>query len=391
MAVPGDTRPRDIESGTVDITESSDRTSPSTADERLSIGDLARATGLSRKALRLYDECELLPPREVDPFSGYHYYGRDQIATAHLIASLRGVGMGLARISVVLGLPAEAAVREIQAWHRQEQANAVTRDDAVATLIDALGHTCEGDPTMTKPVTISTPSRAHIGSVRTAQLDAAAETQLPGGRRLISVADGFASGRAEPDPSFSTRILAALEQELMVQLQEEAVPASVETVLDAAWTAAVDLIDEWNGTTLTAALIDGTRIHILHIGDTRALIHHGTQWEIITNDHTHVQSLVAEGRLSGEEAADHPERATLNRALAEGAPTPPDHVIRTVERDARLLLISDGIHGVLTQARITGITQDAESPADAADGLIQEALDAGGPDNIAVAVADISF
>ena len=106
---------------------------------------------------------------------------------------------------------------------------------------------------------------------------------------------------------------------------------------------------------------------------------------------TDVQSLVAEGQPTSEEAASHPERASLNRALAAGAPTEPDYIVRTVTSDARLVLHLDGIRGPVRPAEIVRIVQSAAAPVDACEHLVNAALGAGGPDNIAVAVADIGL
>jgi PPM family protein phosphatase len=76
---------------------------------RMSIGDFARATGLTAKALRLYDEMGLVRPAEVDEYSGYRYYRDDQLDRARLVARLRLIGMPLDRIRVVADLPCGAA------------------------------------------------------------------------------------------------------------------------------------------------------------------------------------------------------------------------------------------------------------------------------------------
>ena len=71
----------------------------------LTIGEFARASRLSPKALRLYDELGLLPPARVDPYSGYRFYQPNQLERARLVAWLRRLGMPLARIRVVCDLP----------------------------------------------------------------------------------------------------------------------------------------------------------------------------------------------------------------------------------------------------------------------------------------------
>ena len=141
----------------------------------LSIGELAAASGLSPKALRLYDESALLSPRRVDPFTGYRSYGTDQVERARLIAALRGLGMGRARIRVLCDLDPEAAAPELRSWWRQEEADALSRAAAVDTLARELGEHSQ-EHTMTASTDHAAPRTAlalHQGLVRPAQQDAA--------------------------------------------------------------------------------------------------------------------------------------------------------------------------------------------------------------------------
>jgi protein phosphatase len=80
--------------------------------EQMTIGEFAREAGLTAKALRLYDEMGLIAPAAVDAATGYRYYRPDQLERARLVASLRLVGMPLARIREVADLPREAAARD---------------------------------------------------------------------------------------------------------------------------------------------------------------------------------------------------------------------------------------------------------------------------------------
>lgn len=90
-------------------------------EDRMMIGDFARRSRLSRKALRLYDSLGLLSPSDVDQFSGYRYYRTDQLDRARRIAIMRGIGMSLARIGAVLDLdPAEVAGEVAAEWARMD-------------------------------------------------------------------------------------------------------------------------------------------------------------------------------------------------------------------------------------------------------------------------------
>ncbi|MGO1924699.1 MAG: PP2C family protein-serine/threonine phosphatase, partial [Brachybacterium tyrofermentans] len=162
--------------------------------------------------------------------------------------------------------------------------------------------------------------------------------------------------------------------------------------LEAAWSAAEALVpaDGPDGATLTAALLHAGRLHVAHIGDTRVTLVRGTRIEAVTQDHTRLRSLVAAGRIAPEEVAAHPDRAVLNRALAAGAPTAPDLLIRRLEPGDLVLLSSDGLHAVVDPSALAdALTAPAADVDQLADDLVALALEAGGPDNVAVALARI--
>lgn len=143
------------------------------------------------------------------------------------------------------------------------------------------------------------------------------------------------------------------------------------------------------GTTLTAAMIDQTRIALAHVGDSRAYLLHLGTLEQLTEDHSMVADLVREGRLSAEEARNHPNRSVITRALGSD----PDMLADTFEVEAasgdRLLLATDGLTGLVTDSEIERVLASAPTPGEAVDTLIDAALDAGGHDNVTVVVVDI--
>ncbi|ATG52921.1 serine/threonine protein phosphatase [Brachybacterium vulturis] len=350
----------------------------------LSIGELAAASGLSPKALRLYADSGLLVPRRVDPFTGYRSYGTDQVQRARLIAALRGVGMGLARIGVLCDLEAGAAAAELRSWWRQEEADALSRAAAVTALARDLGELPSEGIMTASATTPRTASALHPGLERAAQQDAVLIRELPGGRTLLAVADGFGSAD-ELAPQILSALATALEHTLAAD--PSATPL---TALETAWAAVEALVptDGDAGSTLTAAVLDGDRLHVAHLGDTRVVRVHGAQIEHVTQDHTHLRTLVEAGRLSPEEVAAHPDRAVLNRALAAGAPTAPDLLVRRLDPGDLVLVASDGLHAVVEPAvlaeALTGGTEDLETLAGS---LVELALTAGGPDNLALALA----
>lgn len=116
----------------------------------------------------------------------------------------------------------------------------------------------------------------------------------------------------------------------------------------------------------------------------------GTRIETATQDHTRLRSLVTAGRIAPEEVAAHPDRAVLNRALAAGAPTAPDLLIRRLEPGDLVRLSSDGLHAVVDPSALADALTDPTVEADRlADQLVALALEAGGPDNVAVALARV--
>jgi DNA-binding transcriptional MerR regulator len=102
------------------------------------IGEFARLSHLSPKALRLYDELELLPPARVDPDSGYRFYELDQLDRARLVSSLRRIGIPLAQIKLIVALePSDAAARVAELWSELESDHA-NRRELARRLVDRL-------------------------------------------------------------------------------------------------------------------------------------------------------------------------------------------------------------------------------------------------------------
>ena len=307
---------------------------------------------------------------------------------ARLIAALRGLGMGLARIRVLCDLDGAAAAAELRSWWRQEEADALSRAAAVDALARDLGELPLEDDMTTSTTAPRTAVALHRGLERPAQQDAALVHALPGGRTLLAVADGFGTAD-ELAGQILAAFTAALERELAEAFTADPSAAPL-AALETAWAAAESLVPAGDdaGSTLTAAVLDGDRLHIAHLGDTRAVLVRGALIEHITQDHTQVRSLLAAGRLSPEEAAAHPDRAVLNRALAAGAPTAPDLLVRRLEPGDLVLVASDGLHAVVDPSALAGaLTAGAEDPEVLASRLVDLALAAGGPDNIALALA----
>jgi PPM family protein phosphatase len=149
-----------------------------------------------------------------------------------------------------------------------------------------------------------------------------------------------------------------------------------------------DLSLEGMGTTVTGAMFDGSNLGLAHIGDSRAYLYRGGHLERLTHDHTWVQSLVDDGKISEAEAANHPHRSLLLKVL-NGQPTnDPDLAIVPVMPGDRLLFCSDGVCGLIEDDVIEAAVQLPDLK-DVAERLISESLHQGGIDNITVIVADV--
>ena len=143
------------------------------------------------------------------------------------------------------------------------------------------------------------------------------------------------------------------------------------------------------GTTLTAAALEGDRLRLAHVGDSRAYLLREGRLERLTEDHTMVHRMVREGRLTEEEAAWHPYRSVLTRALGTEPDVPVDEAVVEVRPGDRVLLCTDGLTSMVPDARIGQILRATADPQEAADRLVEEAIAAGGLDNVTVVVLDL--
>ncbi|MDH6136479.1 serine/threonine protein phosphatase PrpC [Kitasatospora sp. MAA4] len=349
----------------------------------LTIGAFARASRLSPKALRLYDELGLLRPVEVDPSSGYRFYHPDQLERARLVAWLRRLGMPLARIRLVCDLAPGRAAEEVAAYWAQVMAETTARQDLATFLVE---HLSERKTTMTDPTAtlgIRYAARSDTGLVRTRNEDAA-----HAGPRLLAVADGFGAGGHRASAA-AIDSLKRIDAELPA---EGLPPGELLNALERAVREAeaeLGALEAGPGTTLTALLHSGSQLALVHIGDSRAYLLRDGELFQITHDHTLVQSLVDEGRLTADEAAAHPQRSLLLRTLDGSGAARPDLSLHAARAGDRYLLCSDGLSAVVPVERLHTALSTIGEPEQAVQQLIALANRAGGPDNIACAVADV--
>jgi protein phosphatase len=142
------------------------------------------------------------------------------------------------------------------------------------------------------------------------------------------------------------------------------------------------------GTTVTGVYWLGTRVAIVHVGDSRAYLLRDDDLAQITHDHTYVQTLVDAGRITEEEAYIHPRRSLLMRALDGMNPVEADLSVREARDGDRYMLCTDGLSGVVGHDEIAVILRDGD-PTGAVTRLVDLALERGAPDNVTVVVADV--
>ncbi|MBI4863514.1 MAG: Stp1/IreP family PP2C-type Ser/Thr phosphatase [Candidatus Riflebacteria bacterium] len=141
------------------------------------------------------------------------------------------------------------------------------------------------------------------------------------------------------------------------------------------------------GTTLTAGhLADRRRLTLWHIGDCRALLVRGGQLRQVTNDHSLVADQLRQGFITAEEAACHPARNVITRALGTRRTVKADVYKEELEPGDRLLICCDGLHGVLSEDELVKGMLSAENSEAACRALTDRANELGGPDNITMTI-----
>jgi protein phosphatase len=226
--------------------------------------------------------------------------------------------------------------------------------------------------------------RSDLGLVRSNN-----EDSVYAGPRLLAIADGM-GGHAAGEVA-SKIVISAMESldedrafgDLIGTLRDTVIEANRQ-IADAV-ERSKDL--EGMGTTLTALRFAGPQVGLVHVGDSRAYLLRGDMLSQITHDDTYVQYLVDSGRLTPDEAKDHPRKSVILRALL-GSDVEPDVSIREARAGDRYLLCTDGLTDVVSTDTLLETLRIPE-PQDAADRLVELALRGGGPDNVTVIVADV--
>lgn len=223
-----------------------------------------------------------------------------------------------------------------------------------------------------------------VGRVRDGNEDAYLVDDAMG---LVAVADGMGGHRAGEVASVT-----ALEALRAAINAGQPLRESIEDANEAVFTKSLtDTSLRGMGTTLTAGtLVTGGTLLVGHVGDSRAYLLHDGELRQVTVDHSLVEELIREGRLTADEAAVHPQRSIITRALGVDASVEVDVYPVELTPGDRLLLCSDGLTGMVQFDAIAAILRREEDPARAATQLVDTANAAGGEDNITVVVVAVT-
>jgi PPM family protein phosphatase len=241
------------------------------------------------------------------------------------------------------------------------------------------------------PPTLRSAAGSDVGRRREINQDSAVTSP-----RMLAVADGM-GGHAHGEIASAVAIssLRDLDARLRgVELAEVDLLAALREAIEEAATRLTELAEEnpdlrGTGTTVVALLVDGARIGALHLGDSRAYLLRDGELHRLTRDHTLVQSLVDEGRISEEEAASHPRRSWLVKTLQDSSTPEPDLFHLDGRPGDRYLICSDGVTAVLEDQQLHDVLATVAEPDAAVAELITRANAGGGPDNITCIVADL--
>jgi PPM family protein phosphatase len=228
-------------------------------------------------------------------------------------------------------------------------------------------------------------ARSDVGLIREGNEDA-----LYAGQRLLAVADGM-GGHAAGE--VASRVVIETLMPLDESPPDDDLTGALRRAVEAANghlrdRVAADRALDGMGTTLTALLWVRQTLALVHIGDSRAYLLRDGQFEQVTHDHTLVQTLIDQGRITPEEANTHPQRSWITNALDGRPDIELDVSIRDVRAGDRYLVCSDGLSSYVSESSLAEALGSGD-PQAACDRLVDLALRAGGLDNITAIVADV--
>ncbi|MBM3669597.1 MAG: serine/threonine-protein phosphatase [Actinobacteria bacterium] len=229
-------------------------------------------------------------------------------------------------------------------------------------------------------------ARSDVGLVREGNEDSGYA-----GPRLLLVADGM-GGHAAGELASAIAVATVANLDLDDVDQSEVLASLASSIDDVGTTISETIAVETDltgmGTTITGMYWLGGRIAIVHVGDSRAYLLRDGELHQLTHDHTFVQTLVDSGRITEDEAAVHPRRSLLMRALDGLNPVEADLSVREARVGDRYMICTDGLSGVVRDTELTWILSTGD-PTGCVTRLVDKALERGAPDNVTVVVADV--
>ena len=230
-------------------------------------------------------------------------------------------------------------------------------------------------------------ARSDVGLVRSVNQDSGYA-----GPHLLVVADGM-GGHAAGDVASSI----AIGEMVSLDGESHGADDALDLLAEALHSANIELQQAMQnqpelqgmGTTVTALLRAGNKIAVAHIGDSRAYLLRNGTFTQITRDHSFVQSLIDEGRITEEEAQGHPQRSLVTRVLTGTEGDEPDLAMREAHVGDRYLVCSDGLSGFVAGDTIQEILEQDMPPGRTADRLVELAMRAGAPDNVTCVIGDV--
>jgi protein phosphatase len=225
-------------------------------------------------------------------------------------------------------------------------------EDELPVEVDPDGQAALALPVEAGSLGLRYAARSDVGLVRTGNEDSGYA-----GPRLLLVADGM-GGHAAGELASSVAIATVADLDVHPPSSAELMNALTDSIDSVGETIGAIIGEEPDltgmGTTITGLYWLGGRVAIVHVGDSRAYLFRDNDLQQLTHDHTYVQTLVDAGRITEEQAATHPKRSLLMRALDGMNPVEADLSMREARRGDRYLLCSDGLSGFVDEADIAG-------------------------------------
>lgn len=237
-------------------------------------------------------------------------------------------------------------------------------------------------------------SKTDIGLVRSSNQDYCKTGRLPDGSVWAVVCDGMGGANGG---STASRIAANTVAEQLKELYdikkyhddiEELIKESIAIANQRVHDMSLNIYSlSGMGTTVVVALVRDKAVHIVHAGDSRAYIYENGNIRQVTKDHSMVQELVDIGRITPEEARNHPNKNIITRALGTRENLKTDYNSVPFEKGSVLLICTDGLSNHLTDEDIAGFIRENRGN-ELVEKLVEQAKSMGGSDNITVAVIE---